>query len=115
MCLSSPDRPVPGLPKLCSAGHGEGQPGAGALRHDVQRGVPVGAADDTQPTHCPAESPGLHQVHPCGPGRPTTPVRTPPTPTLPPPTPTLPPPTPPLSGVCDHPGKPTPPTTLSCG
>lgn len=59
---------VPGLPQLRGAWLGEGQPGSGALCYDVQRRLPVGAADDPQQTHGPAESAGLHQVHPRGSG-----------------------------------------------
>lgn len=59
---------VPGLPQLRGAWLSEGQPGSGALRYDVQRRLPVGAADDPQQTHGPAESAGLHQVHPRGSG-----------------------------------------------
>ena len=61
--------PVPGLPQLRGARLGEGQPTPGALGHDVQRGLPVGAADDPQQAHGPAEGPGLHQVHSSGSGK----------------------------------------------
>lgn len=64
----SPMGAVPRLPQLCGAGLGKGQPGSGALCHDVQRRLSVGAADDPQQTHGPAESTGLHQVHPRGSG-----------------------------------------------
>ena len=62
------DWPVHGLPQLRGARLGEGQPGPGAVGHDVQRRLAVGPADDPQQTHGPAEGAGLHQVHPRGSG-----------------------------------------------